>query len=167
MIIRNKIMIYVIFIITLLSASGCTTTYYDAQADQLLTEYAQTSNTQLYKFEREIKSTGEIPVFNQTFYDSLHSDLAVIEIRMSAIQQGEKASEFLVRQFNGLYALIDDIETTHKNLYNDAQKKLTVNQKNDALAYFHSTRGLFNSYLTTLISHETALKNSQSSGDSK
>jgi hypothetical protein len=147
--------------------SGCATTYYDAQADQLLTKYAQNSNTQLYKIEREIKTNGKIPTYNQDFYDSLHSDLAVIDIRMSAMQQGQKAGELLFLQFNHFNALIDDIERTHKQLYKDSQKTLTLNDKHYAIMYFSSARREFNSYLTTLISHEAALKNSQSSGDSK
>ncbi|WP_323111811.1 hypothetical protein [Klebsiella quasipneumoniae] len=172
MIVKNKIIIYIFFVITLLAVSGCATTSYDAQADQLLTKYAQNSNAYFYKLEREFTNTGEVPVYKQEFYDSLHSDLAVIELRMTAMQQGEKAGQYLSKQFEHFYVLINDIEATHKKAYFNAQKKLkdhslVVNSKDFTPLNFYTARKNINSYLTTLITYEATLKNSQISGDSK
>ncbi|MFQ2400410.1 hypothetical protein [Aeromonas dhakensis] len=163
MTIKEKVFLLLFFIISSITMSGCATTAYDAQADQLLTKYAQTSNLQLFKFESEFESTGKVPKYDDEFYNSLHSDLAVIDIRMSALQQGEKAGELLTNQFKNFNKIIDDIQLLHKNAYDVANGKpenpLSPVKGNDfSPINFDVTRKLINSRLQTLIAYEASLK---------
>ena len=172
MIITKKLIVFIFLITTLLMISSCTTTSYDSQSDQLLTKYAQNSNIQFFKLEREFKTTGKVPVPDQAFYDSLHSDLAVINLRMTALQKGEKAVAILDQQFESFDGLISDIQLSHTNSYNVANGKpennlSPVKGKDFSPINFGTTRRLINIKLQTLISHEASLNKSQSSNDSK
>lgn len=133
--------------------SSCSSTLYDEQSDLLLTKYAQESNMGFLKLERAFRDTGKVPAIDNIFYDSLRANLAVIHIRMSAMQQGEKSNRLLDQQFDQIEFLIDDTQKLHTTAFY-AEKS----PKDFTPVNFSVARQLINSYLRTLIAHESVLK---------
>nr|WP_198983252.1 hypothetical protein [Herbaspirillum sp. ASV7] len=172
---KRDYLIWVLLLLSVVLIGGCATNFYDAQSDQLLTDFGKKSNLQLYKLEIEFQDRNDVPKFDQEFYSGLLADLSVIKFRVLGSQSSGVSGEWLDGEFNNFENLVKDLESKHRKAYADRQEIIAraLKQGVDTPSYpekadfapanFAVTRRLINSRLQSLVLYEKTLKSSSAS----